>query len=70
MGQKQTQIRRMQRSFAEHFEKQFNNTSSLPCDETVLEELFDVPEFFQLTAPPTVQEVKDALKQMASNKAP
>eukprot|EP00957_Ditylum_brightwellii_P102665 7824039-Ditylum_brightwellii.AAC.1 len=42
--------------FAEHFEKLFNNTSALPCDETVLEELFNVPEFTHLATPPTVQE--------------
>eukprot|EP00957_Ditylum_brightwellii_P070457 5353364-Ditylum_brightwellii.AAC.1 len=54
----------------EHFEKLFNNTSPLPCDKTALEELFDVPEFLQLTIPPTMQEIKDALKGMANNKTP
>eukprot|EP00957_Ditylum_brightwellii_P191571 14585701-Ditylum_brightwellii.AAC.1 len=42
--------------FAELFEKLFNNTSPLPCNGTVLEELFDVPEFLQVAVPPTVQE--------------
>eukprot|EP00957_Ditylum_brightwellii_P026284 1988221-Ditylum_brightwellii.AAC.1 len=42
--------------FAKHFEKLFNNTSPLQCNKTVLEELFDVPEFLQLAVPPTVQE--------------
>eukprot|EP00957_Ditylum_brightwellii_P065856 4994672-Ditylum_brightwellii.AAC.1 len=56
--------------FAEHFEKLSNNISPLPCNKTVLGELFDVTKFLQLAVPPTMQEVKDALKQMANNKAP